>query len=241
MAGVVCGTGRIPAARARVLGAHCRVASAGPLPDQYRETFEATQTTSDLPWPFALPERADQDAPAAARRVVEVVQRNTAQLRQIVTRHGCPGRSRVGEDGADAAWLVLQHASSGVSTLGTPANLAFCRSCVPLLETAVSGGKAHPRHLEATVDSLRRADRLPPVFAVLALDYQIVNDEPVFAMPVNVATIDEQRARIGLPPLSSDLNRRAQGDSLDPAGPGRAEPWPAPARSTHSRDADEES
>jgi hypothetical protein len=195
--------------------------------DRYREAFESMRIMTDTPWPFALLEWSPAEAaPAPVRRVIDVVHHNTARLRQIVGRYGWPGRSLVGEDGADAAWLVLQHASSGVPTLGTPANLAFCRSCVPLLERAVGAGEAHPRHLAAMVDSLCLADDLAPVFAVLALDYQVLDGRPNFRCPVDVAMIDEQRARIGLPPLASDVRRRAQGERLDPAGSERAEPWP---------------
>lgn len=114
-----------------------------------------------------------------------------------------------------------------VPTLGTPVNRAFCRSCVPLLEKAVASGEAHPRHLAATVDSLRRVDGLPPAFGVLAMDYLVVNGAPVFERPVDLVAMDRDRARIGLPPLASDVSRRARGERLDPAGPGRAGPWPA--------------
>jgi len=36
--------------------------------------------------------------------------RNAARLAALIDANGWPGRSRVGEDGARAAWLILQHA-----------------------------------------------------------------------------------------------------------------------------------
>jgi hypothetical protein len=36
----------------------------------------------------------------------------TERLREIVRTRGWPGRSLVGKDGAEAAWLILQHSSS---------------------------------------------------------------------------------------------------------------------------------
>lgn len=195
--------------------------------DSHRERFAATGIVPTTPWPFGLLEWSPiESAPPLVRRVVKVVHANTARLRQIVAERGWPGRSLVGEDGADAAWLVLQHASSGVPSLGTPGSLAFCRSCVPLLAQAVQAADAHPRQLAATVDSLRQVDGLPPVYAVLASDYRIEDGRPVFRHPVVVADIDQQRSRIGLPPLASDIRRRQHGNPLDPAGPTRAEPWP---------------
>ena len=195
--------------------------------DTYREEFDATRIVSTTPWPFALLEWSPlETAPPLVRRVVQVVHANTARLHEIVAGHGWPERSVVGEDGAEAAWLILQHASSGVPTLGTPDNLAFCRSCVPLLERAVRAGEAHPRQFAATVDSLRQVDDLPPVYAVLNSAYRIEDGQPVFRHPVDIADIDRQRVPIGLPPLASDVLRRQAGKSLEPAGPDRAEPWP---------------
>ncbi|BCJ38713.1 hypothetical protein Athai_62160 [Actinocatenispora thailandica] len=200
--------------------------------DEHRARFVATGIVATTPWPFGLLEWSPiESAPPLVRQVVEVVHTNTARLRRIVAAHGWPGRSLVDTDGADAAWLVLQHASSGVPSLGTPENLAFCRACIPLLARAVRSGDAQPRQLAATVDSLRGLDGLPPVYAVLTSDYRIEDGRPEFRRPVQVADIDRERSRIGLPPLASDIRRRQLGSTLDPAGPGRAEPWPTtPAR-----------
>jgi hypothetical protein len=87
--------------------------------DDHRRQFERTQTiTSDTPWPYALLEwDPPEEAPASARRVVDLVRAHTARLRAIVSQYGWPGRSLVGEDGADAAWLLLQHTRpAGIST-----------------------------------------------------------------------------------------------------------------------------
>ncbi len=54
--------------------------------------------------------------------------RNTDRLREIVERYGWPGRSLVGEEGADHAWLLAQHADK---------QLEFQRRALILLATAV--------------------------------------------------------------------------------------------------------
>ena len=36
--------------------------------------------------------------------------KNAVRLTEIIEQHGWPGRGLVGEDGARAAWLILQHA-----------------------------------------------------------------------------------------------------------------------------------
>jgi hypothetical protein len=43
-------------------------------------------------------------------RMAEVQRRNAARLAAILDGHGWPALALVGEDGAAATWLVLQHA-----------------------------------------------------------------------------------------------------------------------------------
>jgi hypothetical protein len=57
-------------------------------------------------------------------RAREIDARNTARMRAIVRERGWPGRSMVDEDGAHAAWLLVQHAD---------ADPAFQRTCLGLL------------------------------------------------------------------------------------------------------------
>jgi hypothetical protein len=158
--------------------------------------------------------------------VLEVVRENTARLRQLINQHDeWPGRSLVGEDGADAAWLILQHCGSGVPTIGTPENLAFQRSCLPLLEQAVLAGEAHPRHLAHIADNLHERFDEPPEYAVLTSTYSIVDGQPVFARAADGSKIDRRRAEIGLAPLGEDVRRRMVGQELWPGGTNRVEPW----------------
>jgi hypothetical protein len=47
---------------------------------------------------------------AAAEHLQAVDAANTARMKRIVAERGWPGRSLVGDDGAQAAWLLVQHA-----------------------------------------------------------------------------------------------------------------------------------
>lgn len=196
--------------------------------DTYRDVFmlrpEAQSTT---PWPYVVLEWSPEaTAPDEVRTVLATVRNNTDRLRQVVAEHGWPGRSLVGEDGADAAWLILQHAGSGVPSLGTPESLLFQASCIPLLQGAVRRGEAHPRHLAHVVDSVRERAGDLPEFAVLASAYTVQDGHVTFKRPVDLLAIDRRRAEIGLPPLESDIQRRARGEELSAAGANRADPWP---------------
>src|SRR5687768_9820864 len=70
-------------------------------------------------------------------RMAEVHRRNAARLATILDRHGWPRRALVGEDGAAAAWLVLQHA------IGDP---PLMRRCLQLLG-ALAPGEVDPARL----------------------------------------------------------------------------------------------
>jgi hypothetical protein len=174
---------------------------------------------SDVPWPYSLLEIVD--GPEPVRRVLAVVHGNVEWLRGVLAERAWPGRSSVGEDGSDAFWLILQHAGSGVPTIGTPENLTFQAECIPLLEHAVQAGEVHPRHLAHIVDNqCARASRSPE-YAVLATAFQDGELRP----DLDAEAIDANRARIGLLPLSVDLARRRAGNPPDATAGTRPEPW----------------
>jgi hypothetical protein len=60
---------------------------------------------------------------------------NTAWMKTVIATHGWPGESMVGERGAHAAWLLVQHADL---------DRAFQKQCLALLERAVAEGEATP-------------------------------------------------------------------------------------------------
>lgn len=67
---------------------------------------------------------------------------NAEQLSQIIDEHGLPGLSMVGVEGAEAVWLIIQHAISLPD---------FQRRCLPLLQEAARRGEfphAYPVYLE---------------------------------------------------------------------------------------------
>lgn len=68
-----------------------------------------------------------------APRMAEVHQRNAQELENIIERFGWPGKSLVGDEGAHAAWFILQHA------IGNP---ELQRQCLPVLKQAVAQQEA---------------------------------------------------------------------------------------------------
>ncbi len=80
--------------------------------------------------------------------------RNAARLAALIDANGWPGRSRVGEDGARAAWLILQHA------IGNP---PLMRRGWTLLRGGANEGEVSPLEDPAGVDARRREIGLGPL------------------------------------------------------------------------------
>jgi hypothetical protein len=151
-----------------------------------------------------------------------VHRRNGDRLAEIVEEHGWPSVPMVGEEGADAAWLVLHHA------IGDP---ALQRRCLPLLEQAAERGEVPPWHPATLLDGIRFQEGRPQVYGTV-FDW----DEQGVMAPWDIedeAGVDERRALAGLPPLAEQAASvreaaAAEGD-LPPADPAarrrEAEAW----------------
>jgi hypothetical protein len=74
---------------------------------------------------------------------------NLPWLKQVISAAGWPGASLVGVDGANAAWLLAQHADS---------DPAFQRQCLDLLTAAVAAGEATRQHLAYLTDRVLLAE-----------------------------------------------------------------------------------
>lgn len=122
--------------------------------------------------------------------------RNAARLAEIIDAHGWPGRGLVGEDGARAAWLVLQHAI---------AHPALLRRGLILVREAVGTGDV------PAADAARLEDRIA-VFEGRPQRYGTQFDwnergELAPCVIEDEAGVDDRRRAVGLPPLAADIRR----------------------------------
>jgi hypothetical protein len=125
--------------------------------------------------------------------------RNAARLTEIIGRHGWPGRSLVGEDGARAAWLVLQHAI---------AQPDLQRRGLVLLQGAVARGDVPAVEVAMLEDRIRFFEGRPQRYGT-----QFDWDESGRLNPVPIedeANVDERRRSVGLGSLAGDVRRRQQ-------------------------------
>jgi len=84
--------------------------------------------TKDQKARFAI---KDQDDKPAIEAVMAIDREATARMKQVVAQHGWPGKRVVGLDGANAAWLLVQHAD---------ADAAFQKDCLAKMEPLVATG-----------------------------------------------------------------------------------------------------
>jgi Family of unknown function (DUF6624) len=74
-----------------------------------------------------------------------VDERNVKRLKEIVAQHGWPGRGLVGDEGAEAAWLIVQHSP----------DRQFMAECLEHLRAAVEAADASPANLAYLEDRVR--------------------------------------------------------------------------------------
>ena len=114
---------------------------------------------------------------------------STDRLREIVARYGWPGRSLVGEEGAQHAWLLAQHADR---------QLEFQRKALALLADAVEQGEATARQLAYLTDRVRMNEGKEQLYGTQLAG----RDGKVTPWPIeNPDELDIRRAAVGLEPF----------------------------------------
>ena len=147
------------------------------------------------------------DPPAALAALWQLMDVHDEALHEITTDVGWPGRSMVGEDGADAAWVITQHADR---------HHAYRRHWLPLVERAVADGEADPRHLARLTDRIALVEGGPQSYGTYAhLD---AAGGTVFEVPIagTAHDLERRRAVLGLPPLEADLAEPAEAAEAAP-------------------------
>jgi hypothetical protein len=117
-----------------------------------------------------------------------------SRLRAIVIAHGWPGRRLVGDDGAHAAWLLLQHADS-----------SYQAAMLPILEAAVRKDDARAGDAAYLDDRVRVGEGLAQRYGT-QLGYPAkAGGKPTLRPIENEACVDRRRASVQLGPISDYL------------------------------------
>jgi hypothetical protein len=133
--------------------------------------------------------QADRDAFRRTAEAAQAIDReNTAWLKQVVAEHGWPTRSMVGDDGSNAAWLLVQHAD---------ADPAFQRECLDLM-TRLSAEEVLPMNVAYLTDRVLLAEGKKQVYGTQFAEIEGKQQPRPLEDPEHV---DERRAEVGLPSL----------------------------------------
>lgn len=133
--------------------------------------------------------------PALIRELVATDQNNTARLKDIIERYGWPTQSLVGEDAAEAAWLIAQHADQ---------DAAFQAHVLELIKPLVAKREVDASNFALLTDRVRVAQNRPQLYGT---QYQIVRrGGQLFLSPATEIEdpdgLDARRAAVGLGPHS---------------------------------------
>ncbi len=111
---------------------------------------------------------------------------HTARLKEIVEDVGWPGKSIVGEDGALAAWLLVQHADLDPK---------FQEQCLKLMEQALREGEVAAKDVAYLTDRVRVNQGRPQVYGT---QFHTVNGLLVPKPIEDPERVDERRRHVGL-------------------------------------------
>lgn len=120
-------------------------------------------------------------------RMEAVHKENAARLSTIIEQCGWPGVSLVGEEGARAAWLIVQHA------IGNP---PFMRHCLSLLKTAAANDEASPWQAAMLEDRILMFEGKPQIYGS---QFQPDKNGELNPYPIeNPESVNSRRLKVGL-------------------------------------------
>jgi len=137
-------------------------------------------------------EALEQLAGPQLEAMAQVDAENRDWLKKTVGKKGWPGKTLVGPDGAQAAFLLVQHADK---------DLPFQKRCLKLMQRAPKGDVA-PTSVAYLTDRVRLAEGKKQLYGT-----QVERQDGRWQVrPVeDPAKLDERRQSVGLPPIADYL------------------------------------
>lgn len=133
-----------------------------------------------------------------ARSSREIDRKNIARMKEIVDKYGWPGKSLVGADGANAAWLLVQHADQ---------DRTFQKKCLELVKAAFKQGEATGQQLAYLTDRVLVGEGKKQIYGS---QFQ-QKDGKLLPSPIeDEANVDKRRKEVGLNPLAEYAKQLAE-------------------------------
>lgn len=127
-----------------------------------------------------------------AARMEAVHLENAAALERMIDKYGWLGKSLVGEDGAEAAWLIAQHAISLPD---------FTKKCLRLIEKAIDENEAEPYQAAFLHDRICFYENRPQRYGTQS-DWNADGKMQVWTLE-DEEKVNDFRREVGLKPLES--------------------------------------
>jgi hypothetical protein len=134
-------------------------------------------------------------------RMQQMHSRNAERLLRIIQQNGWPGHSLVGEDGAEAAWMIVQHAV---------AEPDLQRQALTLMNEAAQQGEAQLWQVAMLEDRIRMLEGRSQLYGT-QFDWDENGEMSPYPEIEDVEEVDERRRGVGLGPLQEDIMRRRGG------------------------------
>jgi hypothetical protein len=118
----------------------------------------------------------------------EVDKKNTDRLKEIISKIGWPTRSKVGEEGMQNAWLLVQHADHDVD---------FQKHCLDLMKSE-NPEEVDTKRIAYLEDRVRLAQGKPQLYGTQFTDI----DGKFGPRPIeDEENVDQRRGEIGMEPM----------------------------------------
>jgi hypothetical protein len=124
-----------------------------------------------------------------ADTALRIDKENTERLAAIVEQYGWPTVTLVGKDGANAAWLLVQHADE---------NPKFQRKCLDLM-TQAPREEVSQKDVAYLTDRVLLAEGKKQFYGT---QFRLENGKCIARPLEDEANVDKRRATVGLPPLA---------------------------------------
>ena len=133
--------------------------------------------------------KSDEQMKCYAKILEEIDKPHTQRLNEIVRKYGVPDAKRVGADGMEAYYLVLQHSN----------DLNLKHKSVKAMEKAFEAKQLSPFDYANFTDRLLVNLGKPQIYGA---NFDFKNGKLVMSPTKDVKNLDRRRKAIGLPPIA---------------------------------------